>query len=326
MVSGRLGPGAGGGGWGISEQWGRSFSGGGCPGSGDVVTVVPCCDHVPRSTGSRAARRKALQGPAETSPQPHSHDGLADVQKRLLDKFPDAVHLPRGYDEVFGLVTLQHQPHGLQRERQEGVRRRPAASGKRRPQHPSQGTRHREASGSVRAHVVPAGQLETRGVGARRGQAPTERNRLVMIRVRSCLIRRPGRLLVNFPLLGSRAATLPQSPASGPVWGPQSGPWPGLCPQVPCGDGSEPLASLGPSWPSATSPAELALQLPTPCASARVLSRAHTHTHTHARVHMHTHAHVHAHTCRHTHVSGFLQSTLKVFQEKLNYPLSRISI
>lgn len=64
-----------------------------------------------------AGRRRGARGA-------YSHNGLPDVQKRLLHELPHTVDLSRGDDEVLGLVLLEHEPHGLGREaeRVRGVR------------------------------------------------------------------------------------------------------------------------------------------------------------------------------------------------------------
>ena len=45
------------------------------------------------------------------------HNGFPDVLKWLLHKFTDTMDLPSGYDKVLGLIRLQHQPHGLWKDK-----------------------------------------------------------------------------------------------------------------------------------------------------------------------------------------------------------------
>jgi len=54
------------------------------------------------------------------------HNGFPNVLKRLLHKFTDAMDLPSGDDKVLGLIRLQHQPHGLRKDK---VRFSPRGSG-----------------------------------------------------------------------------------------------------------------------------------------------------------------------------------------------------
>lgn len=59
--------------------------------------------------------------PVATLPSSYLHNGFPNVLKWLLHKFTDTVDLPSGYDKVLRLICLQHQPHGLQKDKQNQI-------------------------------------------------------------------------------------------------------------------------------------------------------------------------------------------------------------
>lgn len=59
--------------------------------------------------------------PLATLSSSYLHNGFPNVLKWLLHKFTDTVDLPSGYDKVLRLIRLQHQPHGLQKDKQNQI-------------------------------------------------------------------------------------------------------------------------------------------------------------------------------------------------------------